>query len=1167
MAFLFLRLMLLAALLAVLGTSVPAHCDPAPARTVEGIATTQVGKPAARVTLYLFGLPPGQTDMITLGEQSTVVTDDQGRFTWNVPAALPPLSDYIGVRSIACYALAADRGTERFRVALRPDGQEIYKGPGEQEVLEQETRPCETKWLTGGAHPIFSVVVPDTAAVSLTVGGPNGKPLPGQDVEVVPSGHLQFYEGAAVYTSRTDAVGRLRLRCFPGSLQFLVLVPGIGFGATGTFDAEANQSVTAHVPPLAPFAILSGTVILALLKPGATVALRDALIMGQNLWYAPSAAIDAAGHWTLTDVLPGQHRLVLTDGRSASEPVQVTVRPGERKSGIVLTAEEPAALLPIAAPLPISGPSVRGRVTDPDGRPAAGADVFAVIGYFEGSGYGQRVLAVKTDAAGLYVIPGLPVGNGQKGPSVHLVARLPGFGLAVADGQSEKAPILGCWQDIEEDLVLPKSHSELMVRVLQNGKPAASIRVALTASDERSVVSEFFHGADRGEAAQALRALLSPSAQTGPDGTARFADLTPGLWNVTANRAAFFNLLSDKPLPPSNDSAGVIVQAGKSLTYTVSLVPPPAPVTFHVLGPDGFPIAADRIVMISQTAHNPNYGNLQLAPDSAGDGRVTLPPGLYKVTARYGEQKLDINVLAGPYFEGTALIAVSPAAPAPRPVVIPTQKVGPASLRVRLQDTGGQPLRGTVTVGGPFNPALYAATIDADGMVIFPNMPQNFFPYTVTAHIAGRPERAALRQAPGPLPTDDALSAEIGQPMPQTVRIRGGEEATLTFGRELPGYVRLRLIGPLASQNRYYIEGRQTNDEPFTEAHFNPADNEYILGPLPAGRRTFHLFRNVPPPVDINLDAGEITLTVQPGQVVHATLTPQSTAALEAVDAAPLLGTVYLPDGKTPAWGARAALFIPTWVVPRRTARADTQGRLTLNDFWDSTVRSSETEAGSPAGAVVAAWLPGANGAVIVPFVPGRDQKLILPPSVSLHGRVTVGGQTVTALSPSQFQVRAAYQGKGRLNAALSVDAAVQADGTFTLAGLTLGTYQVQAARDDVWLSKTQIITVGADALSDMTLDIAPPGSPVILSLVDRQGKPQAGQSATIVRPNGPLTGEVWPRTLTADNAGRLRVDGLEAGHHLLMLPGQAGTVGFDVPAWSPAALPAAQRIVLPAAH
>ncbi|MDQ2800600.1 MAG: carboxypeptidase-like regulatory domain-containing protein, partial [Armatimonadota bacterium] len=913
-------LLLLAALLAVCIRPTPARSDTAvaPARTVEGIATTPSGKPLPHATLYLFGLPPGQTDMIELGDQSTVVTDDKGRFVWAVPAALPPLSHYIENGGMRCYALAADRSAEQFRAAVRPGWHGTDAEGAARDLLTQATRPCETKWLLGGATPVFSVVVPDTTNVTLTVRGPDGQPLRAHEVQVVPTGLAMDYKGSVVYTARTDAEGRLRLRCFPGSLRFQIFAAGVGFGSTGTFDVGPGQSVAPALPPLAPFAQISGTVDPSLVGPNAVLHL-DYFNTDGPVWYDPRAVINAQGGFRLMGMLPGPHRLVLAGGLGESEPLTVTVQPGEQADGIVIGPKKavPDAFLPggfgkTGSSLPANKPSVRGRVTDTEGRPVAGADVYAVCSYFGGIRGYQEVLTAKTDVSGDYVISNIPGGVQAFGTSIHLVAHQPGFPLAFGDAESEKGSISGQWKDMQVNLVIPALHSSLTVRVLRDGKPLPDVPVKLESDRTNWVTPALYHGSDRGEAAQALRNLLGPSAQTGLDGTARFTNLTAGVWDVTANRAPYFNFLDKTLVPPFNVSLGVAVQAGKDQSYTLSLLPPPPEAAFHFASPNGLPLKAVPTSMSVTTPRYPNYGNISLVPDGMGNGRAAFgEPGLFQITAQVGDRLLNINALVGPYFEGTALVAVSAATAPSQSIAVAIHRVGPASIRVRLVDAQGKPLRGTVTIGNGSASALYAASVDAGGTVVFPNIPLNFFPYTVTAHIAGRPERLVPSRQNGPLPSDAALIAGTGQPLPQSLRVRGGEENLVTFGSVSPGYVRLRLTGPFASATGYYIEGRQSNDEAFVETHFDPTSGEYLIGPLPAGRRTLHLFRYVPAPVATNLEAGAVTVTVKAGQVVPATLSAQSTAAQELLYSLPLSGTALMPDGKTPAWGARVALFLP----------------------------------------------------------------------------------------------------------------------------------------------------------------------------------------------------------------------------------------------------------------
>ncbi len=217
--------------------------------------------------------------------------------------------------------------------------------------------------------------------------------------------------------------------------------------------------------------------------------------------------------------------------------------------------------------------------------------------------------------------------------------------------------------------------------------------------------------------------------------------------------------------------------------------------------------------------------------------------------------------------------------------------------------------------------------------------------------------------------------------------------------------------------------------------------------------------------------------------------------------------------------------------------------------------RSSDTPGqrlGSPEEPVVVAWLPGACGATAAPLRGAAEEpsKVVLPPPISARGKVTVGGKAVRGRD-NQFRVLAAYEGKGKLDNLLSVDVNAEADGGFELAGLTPGTYQVQAAMDGIWLSHAVRLTVKADAAEPeaLTLDIGEPGASSVLELVHRDGKPAPGATARVTRPEGPLTDLLWPAEFTADGAGVVHIPPLEAGSHKVRAPGAAEDQTLDAPA------------------
>jgi hypothetical protein len=240
--------------------------------------------------------------------------------------------------------------------------------------------------------------------------------------------------------------------------------------------------------------------------------------------------------------------------------------------------------------------------------------------------------------------------------------------------------------------------------------------------------------------------------------------------------------------------------------------------------------------------------------------------------------------------------------------------------------------------------------------------------------------------------------------------------------------------------------------------------------------------------------------------------------------------TVFLPDGKTPAFAAQAYLFEPGHAGPVAIGRTDGSGRLTWRGFWISGNPDEHDKTAEVTKPTLVVSLPGQYGPTIVPVEEGKTSRVVLADWAGVEGRVVLGGRATDG--GSGVQVFAAHQGRGVLDGVLSHQLSPGLDGRFRFNGLAPGRYLVQAARDGIWLSKSVELRLEANqAPPSIVLEIPAPGEPVTLEFVDPQGKPFADRAVTVIRPEGPFAA-TWPPILRTDAAGRIIFRSLEAGSH-----------------------------------
>jgi len=1029
------------------------------------------------------------------------------------------------------------------------------------------------------AHTMIWLALSTPASIyadaEVVVRDPDGKPVANRLVRVVEVAPFPSPGPDAPKPQEvtTDREGRARLHVPVGVSRLQVRAAGIGFGATGLFEAREKQVARPELPRLARFARVEGTINPSLFKPPMRVDGRHSDVAQ----HAPglddvSAPCDAEGRFVLEDVVPGElHLHVWQDQRPvAVERIALDTVPGQTRRGVVLSPPQPRD--PVVAREEKATLDrlnwtrskeeitwVEGTVRDPRGGVLEGAEVMVKGIYYGGIRNYSDLLTTRTDAKGHYQIRG-PHSNFQD--SFTVVVRSPHhapvLAYARAPGWDDKGPRGPL------DLTVPDRGGAITVRVVQDGKPVANVPVALR---EQGFVERIW---SRGRGNQeSLDKLFNPVERTDKEGVARFTDLFPCRYQLRASMDG--SGLRDSPFPGTEGVARAIVPvvavaAGENLSLSVALRQEHASVALQALRPDGTEVGHQGITF--SFGLRETYASSSMNFDTNGAGTYSFTDrGLWAVGLRFRDTERSTAPLNWePYYEGSALLPISPGFKLEGPVKLRCELHSPGSIQARLVGLDGKPARGTILMlatGGPdFGAIDRAASTDDDGVARFPGLTSGS--YRLRGSMEQYP-RPYLPLGNGPLPDDAALRDQIVFTA-QQVKVDPGTETRLELQPVRAGYVRGRITPPPgAKASDYFVFPVQDWLKLQSYSRRDAARGEYLCGPLLPGkveirlrrqlpdhqpRETPHLVTVAPGEVTrIDLEAkGEATPSERPAPAVSLGMGGLSTMVLPPEAMA---GTVFHADGVTPAFGASAMLMVPKEIRPMSSAVSDAAGRLTWTGLW--IMRGNSSGPPNPPGQVttptVVVSLPGLAGASVIALDPKNPKpfRAVLPSPRNASGRVTLGGQGITT-QDARVRVIAGHRGSGVLDGPLSVEAVVEPDGQFTLPGLTPGAYQVQAARDGIWLSRPVMLRVTPDQNpAELVLDVPDPGAAVTLALVDEKERPAGHIHLKLARPEGPLA-ELWPVHFSTGADGTLMLRGLEVGAHQFRIDGENAPRSFEVP-------------------
>jgi hypothetical protein len=1041
--------------------------------------------------------------------------------------------------------------------------------------------------VTYGTCPLL---VPRVAAeeslVEMIVRGPNGRPLAKTEVTVTTGEDLRGDPAPRLHFA-TDSQGVARFAWPVGVGRVRVEVDKVGYGMTGWFETIGWKTARPALPPLIPCGVVEGNIPPESREPGVYVTARcqvDWTERDRDI----EAACDAQGHFAIENVRCGYCSLALHNEKGRLPySAGAFIAPGQRLTGLTFHKDDQPKNNVVNGSLNHPGRSDKpivwaaGTVRDELDHPIANATVFAHVGYHGGLRMYELVESAKTDVQGQWTIRGqarLPMFEGTL--IAHKTGR-PYVALPMHDPQAAEEPGGKATRPPSYDIVLPSRGGNLVVTVSRDGKPAGNAGVLLTNYHGPQLDSPCYVGAAHGDKSEELRAIIAPFAETDRFGRAHFTGLAPDEYKVAALDERAVELVrgavdeEDKSRSRRAICEGIAVRAGETQELKVALYWEPMFVPFQVLQPDCKPCARCSFGLDCRRVARGGWSS-GTDVDANGRGRLYLSDrfgesqtdslGLWQATLKYRDTPVRwVPIGDAPYYEAQAVLAVSPLVGADKTAVLTAVRNEPGSVVVQLQDAHGGPMPGYVLANSAFFYRNgFCGSTDKNGELRLEGI--QAWKHELEAYAASStlPELGADGD---PIPNDERL-LQHSLFFPQHVETHLNGETRVVFRAQPVGYVRGTIHAPAGRKS---VDARMdcTHDDirSFT-VRFDKQTGQFLAGPFLEGKRTLYVSYITKDP-DLAVATQEVTISSE--RVAHLDLYSK-VKKQEKVRSRPgpwllvgaggaemwddlarvLRGKVLMADGRTPAGGACLAVFLPAAWPPIGGGTTDATGRIVGKTGWHSVNQEEHTRPGSPRVPVVVAWIPGTCGATITELTAHnieKELKIVLPPPQRLLGKVTVGGKPVRGRS-NRFCVLALHEGKGKLDGLLSRQVSADLDGMFEIPALTPGSYRIQAAMDDIWLSPSARVAIASkmEPRSPMTLDIGIPGTTSVIRVTDKQGKPRPRVQAVVIRPQGPLAVLFWPAHFTSDGAGAILIPPLEAGAHTVRIQGMSKDCTLLIP-------------------